>query len=148
MSVKPTWVTSPTPAGRVYVAGNGDDTIYEVDLGSWEVERRFTTGRGPYNLDATPDGSRLLATYKGGAEVGFWDLEQGVEIARVATTRKVPHAVVVTPDGRFAFVTVEGIGGEPGGVEVYDVPAAERIAALDVGKQAGGIALWDPVRNP
>jgi hypothetical protein len=60
----------------------------------------------------------------------------------------VPHAVVVTPDGRFAFVTVEGIGGEPGGVEVYDVAGAERIAVLDVGKQAGGIALWDPVRNP
>ena len=148
MSVQPTWVTSPTPAGRVYVAGNGDDSIHEVDLAGWERLRRFETGPGPYNVDATPDGKRLIATYKKGAAVGFWDLESGEEIARVTTTRRVPHAVVVTPDGRFAFVTVEGIGGEPGGVEVYDVATASRIAELDVGKQAGGIALWDPVRNP
>jgi len=148
MSVQPTWATSPTPQGRVYVAGNGDDTVYEVDLADWKVSRSFETGKGPYNLDATPDGTRLVATYKKGAAVGFWDLEKGEEIARVTTTRRVPHAVVVTPDGRFAFVTVEGIGGEPGGVEVYDVANASRIAALDVGKQAGGIALWDPVRNP
>jgi DNA-binding beta-propeller fold protein YncE len=148
MSVQPTWVTSPTPQGRVYVAGNGDDSVYEVDLAGWEVSRRFSAGPGPYNLDATPDGKRLVATYKKGGAVGFWDLQQGEEIARVTTTRKVPHAVVVTPDGRFAFVTVEGIGGEPGAFEVYDVATARRIAALDVGKQAGGLALWDPVRSP
>jgi len=148
MSVQPTWVTSPTPQGRVFVAGNGDDSIYEVDLGEWKVTRRFETGKGPYNLDVTPDGRRLFATYKKGAAIGVWDLEKGEEVARVATTRRVPHAVVVTPDGRFAFVTVEGVGGEPGGVEVYDVATATRIAELDVGKQAGGIALWDPVRVP
>ncbi len=50
--------------------------------------------------------------------------------------------MALTPDGAFAFVTLEGVGSEPGTVEVYDVAAGRRLAAVDVGKQAGGIAFW------
>ena len=140
--VQPTWVTAPTADGRVYVTGNNVARVFEVDLATWTVQRTFETGAGPYNLDVTPDGSTLVATYKGGAAVGFWDLAAGAERARVATTRPIPHGVVITPDGRYAFVTLEGVGGEPGTVEVYDVATAERVGAVDVGKQAGGIAFW------
>ena len=116
--------------------------MFEVDLGAWRVRRTFETGAGPYNLAVTPDGATLVATYKGGGAVGFWDLETGVERARVPTTRTIPHGVVVTPDGAYAFVTVEGVGGEPGTVEVYDVRTAARLGAVDIGKQASGIAFW------
>ena len=140
--VQPTWVTPPTARGNVYVTGNNVARIFEVDLETWTVHRTFETGAGPYNLDVTPDGSTLVATYKGSAAVGFWDLPAGEERARVATTRTIPHGVVITPDGRYAFVTLEGVGSEPGTVEVYHVPTAERVGAVDVGKQAGGIAFW------
>ena len=143
-TVKPTWATSPTPAGKVYVAGNGDSAIYEVDVESWTVSRRFDAGAGenPYNLEATSDGGILVATYKSGGRVGFWDLEAGEALATPETTRRVPHGIVVTDDDRFAFVTLEGVGGEPGSVEVYDISAATRVAKIDIGKQAGGIAFW------
>ena len=49
----------------------------EIDLASWRIERTFETGAGPYNLDVSPDGTRLVATYKNGDAVGFWDLESG-----------------------------------------------------------------------
>ena len=140
--VQPTWVTAPTAGGKVYVTGNNVARIFEVDLATWTVDRTFETGAGPYNLDVTPDGSTLVATYKGGAAVGFWDLATGEERARVATTRTIPHGVVITPDGRYAFVTLEGVGSEPGTVEVYHVPTGERVGAANVGKQAGGIAFW------
>ena len=140
--VQPTWVTAPTAGGKVYVTGNNVARIFEVDLATWTVRRTFDAGAGPYNLDVTPDGSTLVATYKGAAAVGFWDLAAGAERARVATTRTIPHGVVVTPDGRYAFVTLEGVGSEPGTVEVYHVPTAQRVGAVDVGKQAGGIAFW------
>jgi hypothetical protein len=39
-------------------------------------------------------------------------------------------------------VSVEGVGGEPGTVEVFDLRSRERVGKLDVGKQAGGIAFW------
>ncbi len=144
MKVQPTWVSPPTPQGKVYVAGNGDSSIYEVDLETWRVTRRFADmAKGPYNLDVTPDGKTLVVTYKKAASIGIWDLETGTETARLETTRSVPHGTAITSDGRFAFVTVEGVGGEPGAVEVYDLAEAKRLAALDIGKQAGGIVLWD-----
>ena len=83
-----------------------------------------------------------MVTYKGSNAVGFWDLHTGTERARVSTTRTIPHGVMLTPDGAYAVVTIEGIGDEPGTVEVYDIDTATRVAEVDVGKQAGGIAFW------
>ena len=140
--VQPIWVTAPTPDGRVFVAGNNVAKIFEVDVEGWQVVRTLETGPGPYNIDLSPDGSALVVTYKAGASVGFWDLVSGEERARVDTTRTIPHGVALTPDGEYAFVTLEGVGSEPGTVEVYHVPSAERVGAVDVGKQAGGIAFW------
>ena len=143
--VQPTWVTTPTAAGIAYVTGNNVARVFEVDLGAWRILRTFETGAGPYNLDVTSDGSTLVATYKNEDAVGFWNLATGRERARVITSRTIPHGVVVTPDGEYAFVTLEGVGGEPGTVEVYHVPTAERVDTVDVGKQAGGIAFWKTV---
>ena len=140
--VQPTWVTRPTGDGKVYVTGSAVDEIYEVDIAEWRVTRTLATGPGPYNLAVSPDGATLVATYKKAAAVGFWDLDTGAERTRTATSRTIPHGVTLTPDGRFAFVSLEGVGSEPGTVEVYEVATGDRVAAVDVGKQAGGIAFW------
>lgn len=141
---KPTWATPPTPAGKVYVAGNGNDVIYEIDLQSWSITNELEAGdgMGPYNLDTTSDGGLLVATYKSGDHVGFWDLTTGKQLGRVKTTRSIPHGVAVSDDNRYAFVTLEGVGGEPGTVEVYDLETRERVDTADIGKQAGGIIFW------
>jgi len=139
---QPTWVTAPTPQGTVYVTGNNAAVIFEVDLAAWEIRRTFQTGPGPYNLDVTPDGKTLVATYKSGGTVGFWNLEVGRESNRIRTTRTIPHGVVVAPDGEYAFVTLEGVGSEPGTVEVYHIPTRRRVDTVDIGTQAGGIAFW------
>ncbi len=140
--VKPTWATPPTADGKIYVAGNGAGKVLEIDVEAWEIEREFETPAGPYNLDVSPDGRILAVTYKSSKSVGFWDLETGEEVGRVETLRPIPHGIVISPDSRYAFATIEGIGGEPGSVEAYDLQTFERVANLDVGKQAGGIAFW------
>jgi hypothetical protein len=148
--VEPSWVTEPTPQGRIYVAGLSANKIYEIDLERWEVSRTFDTlagganGKGPYNLAVTPNGKQLVATYKKGDAVGFWDLEEGTEVRRIPTIRRIPHGVSITADGRYSFVTVEGVGGEPGLVEVFDNLALQRVGQVEIGKQAGGIAIWEP----
>lgn len=144
MKAKPTWATSPTPEGKIYVAGNGDDIIYEIDVDAWTITRRLESGEGtgPYNLEVTSDGGLLVATYKTGARVGIWDLAAGEELTQVETTRRVPHGVAISDDDEYAFVTIEGVGGEPGTVEVYGLAARERVATVDIGKQAGGIVFW------
>jgi hypothetical protein len=49
---------------------------------------------------------------------------------------------VVTPDNRYAFISVEGIGSDPGTVEVIDLSSLTTVATLDVPQQAAGIDFW------
>jgi DNA-binding beta-propeller fold protein YncE len=141
--VEPAWVSPPTASGKVYVTALSGNEILEVDLAPFSVSRRFPSGVGPYNLAVTPDERLLVVTYKKSDAVGFWDLASGVEVARVATTRRIPHGVAITTDGRYSFVTVEGVGGEPGVVEIFDNRSFERVGLVEVGKQAGGVAVWE-----
>ena len=49
--------------------------------------------------------------------------------------------MVVTPDNRYAFVTVEGIAAEPGTVEMIDLATLRTVTTVDVPPQAGGIDM-------
>ncbi|MFT4786085.1 MAG: DNA-binding beta-propeller fold protein YncE [Cellvibrionaceae bacterium] len=141
-AVKPTWAIPHPTNGKVYVAGNGSDEILEIDTKSWSITNRFGTGKAPYNVDVSPDGRYMVATYKGSAETGVWDLKKGTEIGRIKNTRKVSHGVTISSDSKYAFVSVEGIGGEPGTVDVIDIKKATKVTSVDMGKQAGGIIFW------
>ncbi len=142
--VKPTWADPHPDKPLIYIAGNGNHEILEVSTESWDVTRRFDAGAGnaPYNLEVSPDGKLLVASYKGGGSTGVWDLESGKEIAKIENTRKVSHGVAISPDSRFAFISVEGIGAEPGSVDVIDLKSYELVDYAETGKQAGGIYFW------
>ncbi len=77
----------------------------------------------------------------------MWDTRTGQRLALLPSTRTVTHGVAVTPDGRYAFVSIEGVGGEPGTVDVFDLETFEKVASADIGKQAGGIAVWKTERR-
>ncbi len=143
MQIEPSWVSKPTADGKVYVTGLSAAKVFEVDLAAWRVVRTFETPPGPYNVAITPDGTTMVVTYKKSDAVGIWDLASGQETARIETTRRIPHGVAITGDGRYGFVTVEGVGGEPGVVEIVDLRAGQRVGTLEVGKQAGGVAVWE-----
>ena len=139
---KPTWVHPHPTRPLVYVANYGTDEIVEVDLEQWAVTRRFKTQGAPYNLEVSPDGRHLVASLKKGGSTGVFDLERGEEVVRIENSRKVSHGVAIAPDGRYAFVSAEGIGGEPGAVDVIDMQTMELVATVETGKQAGGLAFW------
>jgi DNA-binding beta-propeller fold protein YncE len=150
-TTKPTWVQPHPTEPRAYVALNGAAQIVEVDLEKWRVRRRFPCAKGPYNLALTPDGERLVATYKSSQAIGVWDLEKGEELARLASSRRVPHGVVISPDGRWAFVSCEGVGSESGTLDVVDLESLRVVATVELGLQAGGIAFLktdERERNP
>ena len=140
--VKPTWVQPHPTKPFVYVALQGADQVVEVSLVDWEITRSFDTQKGPYNLAITPDGRKLIATCKLNDSTAIWDLESGTELADVPASRRITHGVTVTPDSRFAFVTVEGVGDDPGTVDVIDLQSYETLTSIDVGKQASGIDFW------
>ena len=105
------------------------------------MTRRVPAGNGVYNLAATKDG-RLVATNKRGQSVSVIDARDGRELATIPTRRRVVHGVVVSPDDRYAFVSVEGVGAEPGTVEMIDLGTLKTIATVDVAPQAGGIDFY------
>lgn len=138
----PTWVQPSADGSRVYVACNKSNEILEIDVERWALARRLPAGDGVYNLAVTHDGRLLLATNKRGQSVSVFELTTGKELARVATQRRIVHGVVVSPDDRYAFVSVEGIGSQPGTMEVIDLRTRTAVAAADVGQMAGGIDFW------
>ena len=139
---KPTWVYPHPNDKLLYVVNNGTDNVVEVDVEKWKVTRTFKTDKGPYNCEVSRDGKYLVVTYKSAAKTGVWDLKKGKEIAKFKNTRKVTHGVSISPDSRYAFVSVEGVGKEPGAVEVFDLKNLKAVAVAEIGKQAGGIAFW------
>ncbi len=147
-SCAPTWVVPAHRGGSILVACNGGNRILEIDLASGSLNRSFETGAGPYNLALTPDDGLLVATLKQGAGVQFFDLRVGRSVATVPSSTSVTHGVVVSSDGRYAFVSVEGVGAEPGKVDVFDLSTFQRVAEVEVGQQAGGIVFWKMEGGP
>lgn len=144
---KPTWAHPHPTKPLVYVAGNGSDEIIEVDVENWKITRRFNTAKAPYNLEVSDDGKLLVVSYKGDASTGIWNLNTGKEIAKIQNSRKVTHGVAISDDSRFTFISVEGIGGEPGSVDIIDLKELSIVDIVETGKQAGGIYMWNPLNN-
>jgi DNA-binding beta-propeller fold protein YncE len=138
----PTWATASPDGRSVWVACNRSAELLEVEVAGWRVVRRIPAAPGIYNLDLTSDGRVLVATNKQDASVSIFDLPGGRERARVATARRVVHGVAISPDDRYAFVTVEGVGSEPGTLEVLDLARGQTVARVDLPPMSAGLAFW------
>jgi DNA-binding beta-propeller fold protein YncE len=139
VSCSPTWAQPSVSGSSIFVACNKSSEIVEVDAAGWKVTRRMPARAGVYNLAVTKDGTRLISTNKRDQSVSVIEIKTGRELARIPTRRKILHGVVVSPDDRYAFVSVEGIGSEPGTVEIIDLAALKIVASLDVAEEAAGI---------
>jgi DNA-binding beta-propeller fold protein YncE len=138
----PTWAQPSHDGSRVYVACNKADEITEVSTTDWKLLRKFKTGRGPYNMAVSANGRLLVVTLKQSGMVQFFDLATGASLATAETSNKVTHGVVISPDSKYTFISSEGIGAQPGKVDVFDLGTFKKVGTADVGQQAGGIAFW------
>ncbi len=148
VTCSPTWAQPSADGSRIYVACNKSSEIVEIDTDSWTVGRRLPAGDGVYNLAATNDGRLLVATNKRGQSVSVFEISTGKELVRLSTRRKVVHGVAISSDDRYAFISVEGIGSEPGTVEIVDLVSLKTVATVDVRQQAGGIDFWKTETKP
>lgn len=140
--VKPTWVIPHPEAKIAYVAGNGSDEIIEIDLEKWKISKRIKAEKGPYNVEISPDGKYMVATLKSIGKTAIWDLKKGSLIKTIANSTAIPHGIAISNDSKYAFISVEGIGGEPGIVDVINLENKTIVDQVEIGKQAGGIAFW------
>jgi DNA-binding beta-propeller fold protein YncE len=139
---QPTWAQPAADGSRIWVACNKSSEIVEIDGRDWTLRRRLPAGPGGYNHGVTHDGTHLIASNNRGPSVSVIDVATGRELARIATTRAVVHGVALSDDDRYAFITMEGRGAEPGGMDVIDLGTLTRVASVDLGQQAGGIDFW------
>ena len=142
VSCSPTWAQPSADGTRLFVACNKSSDIVEIDVARWALVRRIPAGDGVYNLAVTHDGKLLVATNKRGKSTSVIEISSGRELARIPTTRRVVHGAAVSADDRYAFISQEGVGSEPGTVDVIDLRALQKVATIDVGQQAGGIDFW------
>jgi len=100
---KPTWVALHPHERKAYVAGNGSNQILEIDLDRWEITHRMQTGKGPYNIDITPDGKKLIVTYKSEGATAIWDLKKRKELAKIANNPGCTIKISTRSNCRFRF---------------------------------------------
>jgi DNA-binding beta-propeller fold protein YncE len=142
VTCSPTWAQPSVDGAKVFVACNKSNEIVEIDSKTWTLARRIPAGNGVYNLGVTPDGKLLVATNKRDASASIFDIASARELARIPTTRKVVHGVAVSPDNLYAFITVEGVGSEPGTLEIIDLQSHKTAATVDTPPQAAGVDFW------
>ena len=137
----PTFVSLSADDRRLYVACNHGNTLQVLDAASFRLVKEIPTGVGAYNVEPSPDGKWIIVTNKKAQSVSLITTDSLVEVARIATTKKLPHGIAYSPDGRFAFVTQESIGVDPGAVDVLDLSKRTNVATTPVPLQPTGITV-------
>ncbi len=144
---------------KVYVADEEGDTVSVLDATSFSKIATIPVGREPHNIQVSPDGKLAWVTNNGDrrkedepkhtgmakreheamtsiGEVWAIDTATDTVVAKVSVGRHPAH-VVLTPDGRLAYVTN---GGE-NTVSVVDIEARKTLANIPVGAYPHGIRI-------
>jgi YVTN family beta-propeller protein len=137
---------------KVFVADEESSTVSVLDAGSFKKIAAVSVGRGPHNVQISPDGKLAWVTNNGeqgqgmgkgghaamssGGEVWAIDTASHAVVAKIPVGKHPAH-VVLTPDGRFAYVTN---GGEDT-VSAVDIEARKVVATIPVGAYPHGIRV-------
>ena len=137
----PTFVSVSPDDRRLYVACNHGNTLQVLDAATLDLIKEIPTGAGAYNVEPSPDGRWVIVTNKKAQSISLVDAKLLTEVARIPTSKKLPHGVAYAPDGRWAFISVESIGTDPGAVDVIDLWTLARVASIPVPLQPTGITI-------
>lgn len=154
------WSGATWAADKVYVANEGADTVSVLDAASFKTLANVRVGKMPHNVQVSPDGkfawvtnngepgpTTEAAVHKGMAQgahevmaqpgaVWVIDTSTDAVVARV-TVGMHPAHVVVSPDGRLAYVT----NGGDNTVSVIDTSARSLVATIPVGQFPHGLRV-------
>lgn len=79
----------------------------------------------------------LLVANRTGGSISLFDLDSGIEMARVPIGTAIPHEVAVSPDGRLALTGEYGPNDVPGRhLIVIDVAEGRLVARIDLGPKS------------
>lgn len=153
------WMSAALAASKVYVANETDGTVSVIATDTRQTVRTITVGAGAHNVQATADGRRVWVTNSGTPPAAAHAAHQGmpgaahaamttpgevwaIDTATDTVVGKVPVGkhpahVVVSPDGRWVYVT----NGSDNTVSVVDAAAMKEVATIATGAFPHGIRL-------
>ncbi|MBA2627965.1 MAG: PD40 domain-containing protein [Gemmatimonadales bacterium] len=138
----PTFVSASPDDRRLYVACNTGNTLQVWDAATLTIMKELPVGHGAYNVEPSPDGKLVIVTNKKDRSVSIIDAVTLTELARVPTSKGVVHGIAYSPDGRFAYISSESIGADPGAVDMIDLATRTVVASVAVPLQPTGITIW------
>ena len=137
----PTFVSVSPDDRRLYVACNHGNTLQVLDAATLDLVKEIPVGAGAYNVEPSADGRWIIVTNKKAQSVSLLDARTLTELAKIPTSKPLPHGVAYDPDGRWAFISAESVGADPGAVDVIDLNSRTRVASIAVPRQPTGITI-------
>ncbi len=137
----PTFVSVSRDDRTLYVACNHKGTLQVWEAEGLTMQKEIAVGAGAYNVEPSPDGRFVIVTNKKAQSVSIVDARSLTELARIPTTKKIVHGVAYSPDGKYAYVTQESIGADPGAVDVIDLSSLTRVSSTPLPAQPTGITI-------
>jgi DNA-binding beta-propeller fold protein YncE len=137
----PTFVSVSPDDRALYVACNKSGTLQVWEAASLTRLAELKVGAGAYNVEPSADGRWVIVTNKKDQSFSLVDAHTRAEVARIPTTKKIVHGVAYSPDGRYAFISQESIGADPGAVDMLDLSTRRIVATIPVPAQPTGIAI-------
>ena len=141
---QPTFVSVSPDDRTLYVACNHSNVLQVWDAATLTKTKDVPVGKGAYNVEPSPDGTLVIVTNKKDQSVSIVDAATLTEVARVPTSKKIVHGVAYSPDGKYAYVSCESIGADPGAVDMIDLATRTVVASAPVPAQPTGISIWRP----
>lgn len=135
-----TYVSVSPDDKSVYIACNHSGELQIRDARTLALLARVPAGAGAYNVEPSPDGRLVIVTNKKAQSISVIDARTQRELARIPTSKKIPHGIAYSPDSRYAFITCESVGTDPGAVDAIDLTTLQRVASLPLPLQPTGIA--------
>ena len=137
-----TYVSVAPNDSLIYLACNHSNELQVRDANTLTLVRRLPTGAGAYNVEPSPDGRLVFVTNKKDKSVSVFDTRTWAETKRIPTSKRIPHGIAFSPDGRYAFVTCESVGTDPGAIDAIDLSSLSVVASMPLALQPTGVAVW------
>jgi DNA-binding beta-propeller fold protein YncE len=138
---QPTFVSVSPDDRTLYAACNHSGTLQVWDAAALTMTKEIPVGAGAYNVEPSRDGSLVIVTNKKAQSVSLVDTRSLLEIARIPVTKKIVHGVAYSPDDKYAFISQESVGADPGAVDMIDLAARKVVATIPVRAQPTGITV-------
>lgn len=130
-----------SPAGhRVFVGDRANDRIVVFDALDYSVEATVEAGAGVFHMWADPQGRQLWVNNDIDATTTVISPRTLQVLATVPTPADlvaqggVPHDVILSHTGRFAYISVVGVPGDYDYVVQFDTRTLQEIGRAAVGK--------------